>query len=400
MPAIARAPGADQQQRPGSARETHHDYDVHGLIGIRLIDAAPADVAAVDRQLGALLRRPLDRAPDLHVRFVRRLHTPALRYLEGGRSGYTGRDFLLFDRGGRGGRAKVPLELLGGVCEIVCESGIRSVPLLLDALKLMALEKGFLPLHAAAFSHKGVGTLVLGWAHGGKTSALLAFTENGAEYLGDELVLLSGDGQEMFGLASALHLNDWQLRQLRRARSSAGAAHGVAAAVARAFGSVLHSLPGAVQKLRPVRLLRRLLPLLQRRLAVQLPVEAVCPVSECRSAGPERIFLMVARDSPEITIERIPAGEMVRRAIQLARFEGLPLHGHYSAHQFAFPDWRNYLLEDSHHMEAELLSRTLARLEAWVVYHPRPVSLGLLYEAMNDACTTGQLAAAGAAESW
>jgi hypothetical protein len=203
----------------------------------------------------------------------------------------------------------------------------------------------------------------------------------------------------MVGLTSALHLDDWQLRQLNRVRNSTGIAHRFAAAGVRGCDRLLSQLPAAAQ-LMPVRLLRSLLPRLQRRLAVQLPVEAVCPVSESRTARPERIFLMVARDSPEIRVEPIIAREMVRRAIQMAHFEGLPLRGHYSAHQFAFPGRRNYLLEDSHHMETELLSRALARLEAWVVYHPRPVSLDLLYDAMNNASGKRRLAAARAAGAW
>ena len=33
------------------------DYDLHGIVGIRLLDARPTDARAVDRQLGRL-RRP------------------------------------------------------------------------------------------------------------------------------------------------------------------------------------------------------------------------------------------------------------------------------------------------------------------------------------------------------
>jgi hypothetical protein len=392
---------ADEDRLSSLRDEVHHDYDLHGLIGLRLINAATADVAAVDRQLGAHTRGRLDRAPDLRVRFVRRLSTPGLRYLEGGRSGCTDRDFFLLAENGRGGRAQVPFESLGEVCEIVCESGMRSVPLLLESLKLRALHNGLLPLHAAAFSHGGVGTLTLGWAHGGKTSALLAFTERGAEYIGDELLLLSADGEQVFGLASDLHLTDWQLRQLPRVRRRIGAAHLLAAKGVRAFDSVLHDVPGdAVQNLLPVRLLRSLLPRLQRRLGVELPVEVVCPVMRDRTARPERIFCLVAWDSPEIRVEAIRPREMTNRAIQLAHSEALPLLGHYHAYRFAFPGRRNYFLEDSHHIEAELLSRVLVRMEAWVVYHPRPVSLQLLYDAMYAACGAGKRAPAGVPGSW
>ena len=40
------------------------DYDLHGLAGVRLLDAAPGDAKAVDRQLGPI-RGPLQREPDL-----------------------------------------------------------------------------------------------------------------------------------------------------------------------------------------------------------------------------------------------------------------------------------------------------------------------------------------------
>ena len=52
--------------------ETAVDYDVHGLVGVRLLGAGPRETAAVDRQLGPS-RRGLDREPEITVRFVDRL---------------------------------------------------------------------------------------------------------------------------------------------------------------------------------------------------------------------------------------------------------------------------------------------------------------------------------------
>src|SRR5207247_6057089 len=61
-------------------RQNHLDYDVHGLVGIRLVDPSPTDAAAVARQLGPL-ESPLSRKPDIIVRFVKHLPTARLRYL-------------------------------------------------------------------------------------------------------------------------------------------------------------------------------------------------------------------------------------------------------------------------------------------------------------------------------
>ena len=48
------------------------DFNLHGLAGVRLLDASPGDVAAVSRQLG-LVAAPFTGEPDLAVRFVDKL---------------------------------------------------------------------------------------------------------------------------------------------------------------------------------------------------------------------------------------------------------------------------------------------------------------------------------------
>src|SRR5918997_1422679 len=71
------------------------DFDLHGLAAVRLIDASPADAAAVERQLGPL-RATLDREPDLIIRFVPRLRvTEPIRLLGVGDAGFTDEGFLV-----------------------------------------------------------------------------------------------------------------------------------------------------------------------------------------------------------------------------------------------------------------------------------------------------------------
>ena len=75
--------------------ETAVDYDVHGLVGVRLLGAGPRETAAVDRQLGPS-RRSLEREPDITVRFVDRLelHGP-VRLIGLHDAGYTDDAFLV-----------------------------------------------------------------------------------------------------------------------------------------------------------------------------------------------------------------------------------------------------------------------------------------------------------------
>ena len=51
------------------------EFDLHGLVGIRLVDPSPDDVSAVSKQLG-ILQSPLLHEPDITLRFVKNLVTP------------------------------------------------------------------------------------------------------------------------------------------------------------------------------------------------------------------------------------------------------------------------------------------------------------------------------------
>ncbi|RIK48482.1 MAG: hypothetical protein DCC57_13410, partial [Chloroflexi bacterium] len=153
------------------------DFDLHGIAGIRLVDATSADVAAVARQLGPL-RSELAREPDLVIRFIDRLPLPSpIRYIGVDDAGFAGDAFLVLRSKHKAqARVQIPLAQVGvQPAEIVCEHGLPAVPLLIAMINLVALSKGVLPMHAAAFSYQGQGILTTGWSKGGKTETLLAF---------------------------------------------------------------------------------------------------------------------------------------------------------------------------------------------------------------------------------
>ena len=71
------------------------DFDLHGLVGVRLIGATQREVNAVGRQLGPI-QRPLNRDPDITIRFVDRLTTSSpLRYLGVDDAAFTDDAFLV-----------------------------------------------------------------------------------------------------------------------------------------------------------------------------------------------------------------------------------------------------------------------------------------------------------------
>ena len=162
------------------------DLDLHGILGIRLIDPSAGDIAAVVGQVGAV-PRPLSNEPEVVVRFVDRVRLPSgVRFIGLDDAAFDDDRFYVLRGKGRARTAvQVAFEGIGERCEIVCESGTRHVPLLVAIVNMTALSKGFLPLHASAFAYDGTGVLVMGWTKGGKTETLLAFMANGAAYIGD-----------------------------------------------------------------------------------------------------------------------------------------------------------------------------------------------------------------------
>ncbi|GAF70872.1 unnamed protein product [marine sediment metagenome] len=59
------------------------------------------------------------------------------------------------------------------------------------------------------------------------------------------------------------------------------------------------------------------------------------------------------------------------------------LMSYYWMYRFAFPDRSNKILEEAETIERELLSKLLADKEAFVIYHPYPVPIPTMYDAIR-----------------
>jgi len=103
------------------------DYDIHGLIGIRLLNSSQADAAAICRQLGPF-QRPLSLEPDIVLRFVHPPSSDCLRYVEENESGFTEGGFFVFQRERDKAKVRIAFDEIRKRCEILCEIGMRSVP--------------------------------------------------------------------------------------------------------------------------------------------------------------------------------------------------------------------------------------------------------------------------------
>jgi len=364
-----------------------HDYDLHGIVGIRLLNATAQDIAAVTRQVGPIAK-PLQREPDITIRFVDQLPLSSqLHYLGVNDTAYTDDAFFVL-RGKHKARVmvQIPFAQIGESCEIVCERGAPAVPLLIPILNLTALNKGVLPLHAAAFRYNDVGVLVTGWSKGGKTETLLAFAANGAEYIGDEWVYISPDGQRMWGIPEPVRVWDWHLADLpqywkRIKRSERTRLHTIKFMV-----NTLEKLDnnGTTSKAAPVKLMNRMTPLLKQQLHVNLaPQKLFGQKISVGASSLDKLFFVGSHEGPEVTVQPVDPQLVAQRMVFSLQEERADFMSYYYKFRFAFPNAHNPVVEQAEERQRALLMQLLAGKDAYELYHPYPVSIPLLFDAVS-----------------
>ena len=362
------------------------DFDLHGIVGIRLLDANPGDAAAVAGQLGPIQAK-LDREPDITIRFVDRLPNGSrVRLLGVDEAGFTDDSFLVLrSKHKSAARVQIPFDRIGKQCEIVCESGLPAVPLLIPILNVTALAKGALPLHASAFGFNGKGVLTTGWSKGGKTETLLAFMAHGARYVGDEWVYITGDGKRMHGIPEPIRVWDWHLQYLPKYRalvSRSERARHRAIKLAQWLGWTMSQ--SRLRRTFPARVMNRLMPVLKRQLFVDMhPVDLFGDEAGASGVSLDKVFFVVSHESPDVTVCRMDPQEVARRMVFSLQYERQEFVSYYMKFRFAFPESANDLVEQAEETQRRMLERMLEKKDTYVVYHPYPVPIPSLFDAMS-----------------
>lgn len=365
------------------------EFDLHGMVGIRLVGATTDDAEGVSRQLG-LHPQPIRREPDITVRFVERLQGDGrLRYLGIDDAGFTEDNFVVL-RTIRGvpARAQVDFREVGGRCHITCESGLKAVPDLIAILNLTILAKGHLPLHASAFTYNGVGVLITGWAKGGKTETLLGFMAQGAEYIGDEWIYVAPESGQLYGIPEPIRVWDAHLTDLPQYR----------AVIGRSAQTRLRLLSAAVAAGKipfsgrtEHRLAARFFSAVENQKFVQITPQKLFGRERCALKGQlDKILMVVSHADPDVTVEAIEGSEVARRMVFSVQYEALAFMGNYLKFRFAFPEARNALLEEAREHCLDLAMSALSNKDAWVVYHPYPAPIPAMVEALEPLLDQGR----------
>jgi hypothetical protein len=369
------------------------DFDIHGLVGVRLVAPSTANVAAVSAQIGPPSSRAL-RRPDIVVRYVDRLSHGTLHYVDLGKTASSQAGFIVFPEGDSEGKVSIPFEQIGSGCEIFCERRVGWIPLLISIINLTALNKHrCVPIHASAFVHEGTGVLVTGWVKSGKSEALLAFSQYGATYVGGEWVLLSGDGNTMYGLPGTFRMWEWQRRKLSHLQHIGG--NTGTFRLIRFLDTVQQAMPKGLASFGPLKLLREGMPALRRQLNFRVEPKAIFG-DRCGllTGHPDKIFIGMVHSDERVLIEPAETATVADQLACAIEFELTSLMSHYRAFRFAFPGMRNEFLEKVHTLLPDALRQALAAKEIYTLYHPYPVSFDDLYQAMHKVLMSSPAAAA------
>lgn len=352
------------------------DFDLHGLVGIRLIDATQHEVQAVTNQLGPL-RTTLTREPDITIRFQYRIASLGTEKLLGlDDAAYVDDQFLILRSKHKApARVQIPLDQVGGPCEIICEYGLPAVPLLIAIINLTVLAKGALPLHAAAFNYQGQGILTTGWSKGGKTETLLAFTSHGAEYIGDEWIYLTTDGR-MFGIPEELRVWDWHLDSLPHYQALAARKDRVRVQTLRTAISATKQLPSKYRQ--------RVTPLLKEQLYVQMSPQRLFGqrITPMQGRFDQAVFV-ASHESQQVVVSQHDPIDLAQRMVFSLQEERMPLMSYYWKFRFAFPDRPNEFLERCQERERELITQIFADKPCYSLFHPYPVEIPRLFSALE-----------------
>jgi hypothetical protein len=359
------------------------DFDLHQILGIRLIDPSVQDIHAVSKQLG-LPKTTLDQHPDILIRFVDRLVlSSTMQYLDINESGFSDEKFVVLrSKHKTPARVQIAFDQIGGHCEIVCERGLPAVPLLVPIINLTALAKGALPIHASAFQFNGKGILATGWSKGGKTELLMAFMMNGAKYIGDEWVYVNHDGNQMAGIPEPIRLWDWHLQSIPayRARISRADRNRLnAIKFIQSLDKPLSQAP-VIKKLFG-KMLDRLRPVLRNQLHVDIPPgQLFNQTAENLFSRLDKVIFLASHDSSALVVRPIDPLEIANRMVFSLQYEQMNFLSYYWAFRFAFPHLNNDYIERTEELQRNGLFHVLANKESYGVYHPYPVSIPELYE--------------------
>ena len=371
------------------------DYDIHGVLGLRLIDPPSSLARLVARQFDPWRPSPLSSEPDVTISRLRSRAYREASYRLGDagdsqESEFSDSEFILR----KGMMAiSVPFASVGSGCVIGWSGGSGMRRLLIDyvrpALQISLLPKGRVALHSAAVALEGKGILLAGWAESGKTEATLGFLQAGAAFVSDKWTILDGDGSAIHHFPTPITVRNWMIDLIPGLRDRL---KGTELLRARAAGLATSVLRVEVLARAPMTTEVQGLAELAGRVSVT-PTQLLGKDGDgpgqwrsMPSAPFESLFLLVTSNRDRIAVREADVDEVAGRLADCAAYERRALFGLYQRYKYAFPGRRNRLMEEAREAESRMLAKALESKRVFLVEAPFPFNPSALYRAIQPFC--------------
>lgn len=368
-----------------SVNENSYHFNLHGIVGLKLVNPSAADLKEFNNSFSEFAVHD-EIASDIVIKFVGKIETTNLKYIGLNDAAFDNDGYYILSTGRNKFKAKVPFDQIDNQLEILCENGSSEIPYLHYFINLFFLKKNYIPLHASAFRFNNQTALVMGWSKGGKTESLLSFAKKGAEYVGDETVIISNDGETVFGIPVPVCVWEWQFKQIPELMPNLPLQKKV-------IFSLIHLVDWFYKFLKKTflkksfitKIFSEALPAFKRQLNIKLDPRKIFKSNIVKGKIPlDKIILIMSHNSSEITINKCEIDEVINRMISSQEYEFNSFMGYYAKFKFAFPDRKSHLLESLNQIQFKLLNEVFKGKSAFKVTHPYPVSFDKLFDVMKS----------------
>ena len=347
-----------------------------------MIDPSKSDLNILNGHLGSF-EKNLNREPDLIFRFKEKLELPSFTYLGLDSAAFTDDSFYVLSSK-ENLKIKIPFETIGDTSEFLVESGFYDIPWLFDIINLTFLKKNYIPMHATAFEFEGIGFLVSGWSKGGKTEALLAFANHGASYVGDEWIIISGDGKKMYGIPVPICIWEWQFKNIPKLLPKIGLQRKALYKAIHFLDFIHKSLKKAgLGKSFPSMILNKAMPPFKRQLNIRVSPDKLFNDQQLKSAGIDKIILSFSHSASTFRLETGKTADIAKQIFTSNSFEQIPFLELYKTYKFAFPNHTNSFLDNIDEHQYSLLKNALDGKETYLLHHPYPFKFEDLFNKLK-----------------
>lgn len=339
------------------------------------------------RSLG-LTEGSTDEQPGIVIDHVQRLASAGPIRQLGATAAFDEDSFFVVRReNGRLVQTRIDLDGIGDPGFRITRVGpLSGTPLLRPIVNLVALSKNLIPIHGAAFIHRGVGTLVSGWSRSGKTGTLLTYMARGARFVAADWVYLGTDGR-MHGSLEPVRVRQSHLDELPEFRDRLPSASRLRVRALQTAADAYGSMPNGLHRRMPggARMGHRIAEGLGKRAFVDLPADRLFPGALATApALLDRLLLTIAHEDSQIRVAPGHAEQMASRLASIMRETTSELASHYLMFRYAFPGRRSRMIESVDTLICDALGVMLTGRDLRTIHHPYPVSPERFFNAIES----------------